>query len=172
MSPTDSRHWQPVAWLPAGLITWQAPGARTYALATGWMALVGGKTPRLRAAWPGQRDPASRFWPGGPFVLNIPDSRSLKKVGQLLDQGRACLDVAGDLEMTVHPAARVPVPCLDGCSLYFECLDGRILRDNFEPEVAGEVVLLRRDGVLLDPRDVPELCAISPFSPVATAPPS
>ena len=59
----------PVAWRPAGLISWYGPDGKPLVLVTSWIALVGGSLPRLRTAWCGRFDSDSCYWPGGDFIL-------------------------------------------------------------------------------------------------------
>lgn len=158
------REISPVGWLPAGLVSWYTPGGQPVAMVVGWMALICGPDPRLRVAWPGRRDALARFWPGGDFVLNVPGADCLARLYPLVDAGTRCLPLLEDLGLVVRPGSKVKAPRLWGCPLQFECQDGCVASDLFEPEVVGRVVLLHRNDTQFDPSQVPDLCAINPFA--------
>ncbi len=157
------RNWKPVEGLPAGLISWYAPGGRPVALVTYWLAMIGGDAPRVRASWPGRRDSRSLFWPGGDFVLNIPGEKSLPMIRKLVSQGRVCLDVENDLGIISTDGSIVRAPLLTTCPAQIECRNGRIDEEPVEPEVFGDVVLIHRGGTSLPVCSGLDLCKIDPF---------
>ena len=137
------QHWvdkQPIEGLPAGLLSWFAPGDMPVVLVTHWVALIGGKSPRLRASWPGRRDPRSLFWPGGDFILHLLSEENLRELGRLAGAGRLCFDAEGDLGLVASPAAVVKAPLFRQFPAQLECCHGKIEGAAAEPEVAGEVL--------------------------------
>lgn len=154
---------QPVEALPAGLISWYAPGNRPVALVTYWMAMVGGTVPRVRASWPGRRDARSLFWPGGDFVLNIPDEKCLPLIRKLVSLGRLCLDLENDLGQVATQGEMVRAPRLVQCTSQLECCSGKVDSNAFEPEVTGEVVLLHLGPTDLSVHAELDLSDVNPF---------
>jgi flavin reductase (DIM6/NTAB) family NADH-FMN oxidoreductase RutF len=157
------RNWKPVEGLPAGLISWYAPGGRAVALVTYWLAMIGGERPSVRASWPGRRDSRSLFWPGGDFVLNIPGEKSLPMIRKLAAQGRVCLDVENDLGMIPAEGEVVRAPRLTIYPAQIECCSGRIDEEPVEPEVYGDVVLIHRGGISQPASSGLDLCMFNPF---------
>jgi flavin reductase (DIM6/NTAB) family NADH-FMN oxidoreductase RutF len=157
------RNWQPVQALPAGLITWYAPGGRPVALVTYWMAMIGGESPRVRASWPGRRDPRSLFWPGGDFILNIPDEKSLPLIRKMVSQGCLCLDVENDLGEVATSGSTVCAPRLARCPCQLECCGGRVENITAEPEVSGHIVLLHLGATEMQVQSGLDLQEINPF---------
>ena len=155
----------PLEWLPAGLITWYEPEHQPVALATSWMSLICGGHPRVRAGWPGLLDAVAHAWPGGDFILNIPDEHCLPLIKHFIASGTYCLNVLTDLGQDVAPGFHVDAPRLLGCTVQLECRNGEMLFDGFGPEVVGDVVLLHRMGQLFDPLQVDNLCALNPLNP-------
>lgn len=155
----------PIAWFPAGLISWYAPGGLSVALVTSWVALVGGHRPRIRTAWHGRHDPLSRFWPGGDFVLNVPHANCLGKIREVMAEGRLCLNTATDLGLESVSGLAALAPRLLACAVQIECIAGKLVDGGFEAELGGDVVRLHRGRVVVDPSDVPDICALQPLSP-------
>jgi flavin reductase (DIM6/NTAB) family NADH-FMN oxidoreductase RutF len=155
----------PIAWLPAGLISWYAPDGLPLALVTSWVALVGGDRPRVRTAWHGRHDPLSRFWTGGDFVLNVPHEIGLDKVREIMYQGKLCLHAEADLGYACASGVAAVAPRLLDCAVQIECAGGRLVDGGPEAELCGDVVRMHRDQVIIDPADIPDLCAICPLSP-------
>lgn len=162
--PKRLRDRVPVGGTPAGLISWYAPGQKAIALVTTWMALVSGEPPRLRAAWPGRRDPRSLFWPGGDFVLNVPGDRDLQLILKLVGSGRVCFDVEQDLGIPVMSASAVSAPRLVQCPVQLECCRGRVDTEPVEPEVTGMVSHLHCGGEIVDLAGGADLVKLKPFS--------
>jgi flavin reductase (DIM6/NTAB) family NADH-FMN oxidoreductase RutF len=155
----------PVAWLPAGLVSWYAAGGMPVVLVTSWVALVGGKAPKMRTAWHGGQDSMSRFWPGGDFVYNVPDDECLAKIHAVMRKGRLCLDPEKDLSFQCATGLISVAPRLLDCRVQIECINGNLVASSgVELELCGDVVRLHRDKVVLDPDEVPDLCAIEPLS--------
>jgi hypothetical protein len=46
-----------------------------------------------------------------------------------------------------------------------ECLGGKLVDAGFDVELCGDVVRVHREKVVIDPVDIPDLCAINPLSP-------
>ena len=156
----------PIAWLPAGLISWYTADGHPVALVTSWVALVGGDSPRLRTAWHGQHDSLSCFWPGGDFVLNVPHDSGLSEIRKVMGRGKLCLDVEVDLNQTCASGVAVVAPRLLDCAVQIECRGGQLIDTGFDVELCGNVVRVHREKVVTDPVDIPDLCAIHPLSPV------
>ena len=154
----------PIAWLPAGLISWYAPGGVALALVTSWIALVGGRNPRIRTVWHGGRDPLSRGWMGGDFVMNIPYESCLAKVREAIYQGRLCLDSEAELGLTRVTGVVAVAPRLLECAVQIECVSGKLVDAGFDTELCGDVVRVHREGAMVDPADIPDLCDILPLS--------
>ncbi len=157
----------PVAWLPAGLISWYAPGGTPVALVTSWVALIGGKSPRLRTSWHGSQDSLSRFWSGGDFVYNVPHEFCLGRIRDVMRTGRLCLDVKADLDYNCQSGIASVAPRLISCMVQLECINGRLVESGGESELCGDVVRLHRGRSVLNPIEIPDLCAIQPFGPIA-----
>lgn len=155
----------PVAWLPAGLISWYEPGDVPVALVTAWIALVGGDKPLIRLAWHGRDDPLSRFWTGGDFVLNIPCESEMVKIRDAMSCGKLCLNVEEVLGYTCLSGIVAAAPRLPGCGVQIECLAGRLVDSDFDTELCGHVACLHRDGVVIDASEMTDLCTIKPLTP-------
>ena len=156
----------PLAWLPAGLISWYAPGGLSVALVTSWVALVGGSKPRIRTVWYGQHDLLSRFWAGGDFVLNVPREDCLKKIRHVMTQGRLCVNAEAELGLACASGFVALAPRLLDCAVQIECVGGTLVDAGFDVELCGEVVRVHRGQVVVDPADIPDLCAILPLCPL------
>ena len=157
----------PVAWLPAGLISWYAPDGSPVTLVTAWVALVGGDNPRLRTAWHGRHDPLSCFWSGGDFVLNVPYEKELDKIREVMSQGKLCLNAREALGYACTSGVAAVAPRLLDCAVQIECRSGRLIDSAFDTELCGDVVRVHRDKVVVDAIDIPDLCAIQPLIPLA-----
>ena len=153
----------PIPWLPAGLISWYSSDGFPVALVTSWVALVGGDSPRIRTAWHGRHVPSSRFWTGGDFVLNVPYESGFSKICQLMGSGSLFLNAEVDLGQTCVAGIVAVAPRLLDCAVQIECVDGKLANTGFDVELCGDVVLLHRDEVVIDPVATPDLCAIHPL---------
>jgi flavin reductase (DIM6/NTAB) family NADH-FMN oxidoreductase RutF len=156
----------PIAWLPAGLISWYASDGSPITLVTAWVALVGGDNPRIRTAWHGRHETLSRFWPGGDFVLNVPYEKELDKIRKVMSQGKLCLNAQDSLGYTCSSGVVAIAPRLLDCAVQIECLAGRLIDSDFDTELCGDVVRVHRDGIVIDTTDIPDLCAIQPLIPL------
>lgn len=159
----------PVPWLPAGLISCYAPGGMILALVTPWIALVGGARPRLKTAWHGYRDPLSRSWMGGDFVVNIPYENWVGKIRTVMDQGKLCLDFGADLGLGCSLGVAAVAPRITECAIQIECVGGRLVDAAFDTELCGDVVRLHRGTTVINPADIPDLCDIQPLCPLKSA---
>ena len=155
----------PIAWMPAGLISWYAPDGSPLALVTSWVALVGGDMPRLRTAWHGRYDPLSRFWTDGDFILNVPSDNGLDAIREILRHGKLCLNAETTLGYSCASGVVAVAPRLLECTVQIECVGGCLTESDFDAELCGDVARVHRDDVILDPLDIPDLCAVSPLSP-------
>ena len=156
----------PLAWLPAGLISWYAPGGSPVALVTSWLALIGGKGPRIRTAWHGRQDPLSRFWPGGDFVLNVPSLAGLQYVQRVMERGYICLTAKDEFPLNSASGIAAEAPRLLDCVIQIECVGGKLVDVGSDVELCGEVVRVHRDSTVINPADIAGLCAINPLSPI------
>ncbi len=155
----------PLAWLPAGLISWYDPDGNPLVLVTPWIALVGGPLPRLRTAWYGHYDSDTHFYQGSDFVLNVPHDRDFETIGSILNKGKFCLHDEQELSYSCCSGVVAVAPRLLECVLQIECVGGRLLETNFDTELCGDVASIHRDGINLNPLEIPDLCAIHPLSP-------
>lgn len=155
----------PLAWLPAGLISWYAPGGEPLVLVTSWIALLGGDQPRLRTAWHGRCDSDSSFRTGGDFVLNIPHASGLEAIRRIMGEGKLCLNAEKDMAYSCSSGIAAVAPRLLECAVQIECVGGCLAETDFDAELSGNVARVHREGVNLDPVDIPDLCAIQPLSP-------
>jgi len=159
----------PLSWLPAGLISWYAPDGSPVALVTAWVALVGGDNPRIRTAWAGREDLLSCSWAGGDFVLNIPYEADLNRIQDVVRQGGLCLNSEGALGFRCAPGIVAAAPRLLDCAVQIECVNGRLVDSDFDVELCGDVIRVHRDQVVIDPADIPDLCAIQPLIPLGAS---
>jgi len=153
--------WLPIDGLPVGLATWFAPGGPV-AMFTSWLAVVNGCPPELRAGCPGRTAGDEHFPAGADFVINVPANAQIQKLRELLQEGvpgRPVPIAAGLLQ----PARSVQAPLLTGCVLQIECAHGRLPGGEWEPELAGDILLLHRGGHFLKPADHPDFCALRPL---------
>jgi flavin reductase (DIM6/NTAB) family NADH-FMN oxidoreductase RutF len=155
----------PVAWLPAGLISWYAAGGVPLALVTSWIALVGGARPRIRTVWHGSQDPVAHSWAGGDFVVNIPHESGLAKVREIMNRGHLCLDSRSEQVRAYAASVAAVAPRLPECAVQIECVGGRLIDTGFDAELCGDVVKVHRGSVVMDPADIPDLCALHPLNP-------
>lgn len=154
----------PITWFPAGLISWYAPGGVPVAMATSWVALIGGNAPRMRTAWHGVHDSVSRFWTGGDFVYNVPDENRLEKIREVMCRGRLCLNAEDDLNYHSTSGVAAVAPRLIDCRVQIECVNGKLVESGRDVELCGDVVRLHRGQTVINPGEIPDLCAIEPFS--------
>jgi flavin reductase (DIM6/NTAB) family NADH-FMN oxidoreductase RutF len=155
----------PVAWRPAGLISWYAPDGKPLVLVTSWIALVGGALPRLRTAWCGRFDSDSCYWQAGDFILNVPHDSDLETISRIMGKGKFCLLAEEELAYSCLPGVAATAPRLLECAVQIECVGGCLIETGFDAELCGDVARVHRDGVNLDPLEIPDICAIYPLRP-------
>lgn len=154
--------WLPIAGSPAGLVSWYAP-IGPVAMLISWLAVINGHPPELRAGCSGRLPGDEHFPVGTDFAVNVPSDTRIAGLREFL-QGVPIghpVPIAARLEL--FPARSIHAPLLAGCALQIECAHGRILQGNWEPELAGDVLLLHRGGLFLDPVDHPDFCALWPL---------
>lgn len=156
----------PVAWLPAGLVSWYGPEGKAVALVTSWIALVGGPHPRIRTAWHGRQCTLSKNWPCGDFVLNVPCADGLNTIRMAMSGGKLCFTEGGELTLASVAGLVAAAPRLLDCAVQIECTGGVLLEPGLDAELCGEVVRVHRGQTVIDPKEIPDLCAVQPLSPV------
>jgi hypothetical protein len=156
--------WLPVGSAPVGLITWYAPGGPVAVLAS-WLAVINGHPPELRAGCSGRVADRRDLPEGSAFAINIPATPGGPILDELIARA-ASAPVTIDAAAAFSLARSVHAPLLAGCALQLECAHGRILPGEWEPEIVGDIVLLHRGGLLLDPADYPDFCALRPLRTV------
>lgn len=156
-----SEGWLPIEGLPVGLITWYAP-AGPVAVLISWLAVVNGFPPELRAGCSGRLPGDEPFPEGADFAINIPGDEKIHGLRELMQEGAAG-PVSIGARVKLHPARSVHAPLLTGCVLQIECAHGRLLAGEWEPELAGDILLLHRGGHFIDPADHPDFCALFPL---------
>lgn len=156
--------WLPVSGSPVGLVTWYAPAGPVAVLAS-WLAVVDGVPPELRAGCSGRIPAGSDLTADGAFAVNIPAAPGSPELAALVARAASAPVVIGT-EAELVPARSVSAPLLKGCALQIECSRGRIVPGEWEPELAGDIVLLHRGGLILDPAGYPDFCALRPLRPI------
>ena len=157
----------PVVKSSAGLISWYAPDGSSIVLVTAWVALFGGDNPRIRAAWHGRHDPLSPSWPGGDFVLNVPYESDQEKIREVMSQGQLYLNTQALDYVCVSGVAAVAPRLLD-CAVQIECVGGRLVDSGFDAEICGDVVRVHRDDDVINPAEIPDICAFQPLMPLGS----
>ena len=155
----------PVPWMPAGLISWYAPDGSALIMMTAWVALIGGKNPRIRAAWHGRHDVLHGFRATDDFVFNVPYERDLDEIRHVVYQGKFCFS-AQELDYACVSGIAAVAPRLLDCAVQIECVAGRLVKTDFDAELCGNVVRIHRGNVMIDAADIPDLCAIQPLTPL------
>ncbi|MCM2263863.1 MAG: hypothetical protein NDI73_01590 [Desulfuromonadales bacterium] len=157
-----SEGWLPINGSPVGLVTWYGPDGPVAVLAS-WLAVIDGQPPELRGGCPGQV-PGRNGQPGGfDFAVNIPANPMLPALTELIAKAAACSPVPIDADADFSPARSVHAPLLRGCALQIECVHGRNVPGGWATEFAGEIMLLHRGGIFLDPADHADFCALRPL---------
>jgi flavin reductase (DIM6/NTAB) family NADH-FMN oxidoreductase RutF len=155
--------WLPIEVTSIGVVTWYTPSGPAAAVLAAWLAVVSGRPPELRAGCSGRLLGVEDFPTGTDFAVNIPANPQCPALRELMPglcsgERAACLDPRGlVLARSVH------APLLAGCTLQIECAHGRLLAADSEPELAGDILLLHRGGVFLDPADHADICALWPL---------
>lgn len=156
--------WLPVDSAPVGLVTWYTTNGPVAILAS-WLAVINGSPPELRAGCTGRAAGCQTLPAGSAFAINVPALAGGAALDGLIARAAAA-PVAIDIFAESFPARSVAAPLLAGCALQIECAHGRILPGEWEPEIAGDIVLLHRGGILLDPAAHPDFCALRPLRTV------
>ena len=155
--------WLPIDVTPVGVITWYAPSGPAAAVLAAWLAVVNGIPPELRAGCSGRLPGEEAFPAGTDFAVNVPADLQFPALRKLMHGLRAGEWAARLDPRGLVPARTVHAPLLAGCTLQLECAHGRFLNADWEPELAGDILLLHRGGVFLDPADHADLCALWPL---------
>lgn len=150
---------------PAGLISWYGPDGSPLAAITSWVALIGGSCPTLRTAWYHRFDTETLCWPGGDFVLNLPHESDLEMIRKMMGQGRLSLHAKEELNYSCISGQAAAAPRFLECAVQIECVGGRFLETEFDIELCGDVARMHRDGINLNPHEIPDICAMLPLSP-------
>jgi flavin reductase (DIM6/NTAB) family NADH-FMN oxidoreductase RutF len=161
--------WLPIDNPPVGLVSWYAPDGSVMAQATSWLGIIGGHPPELRAGCCGKAADLVRFPAGTDFTVNLPPRRGLAALSEPLARALPGCTLAIGTAAELRPARQVHAPLLAGCALHIECTAGRLLPHDREEELAGEIVLLHRDGLCLAPEDDDDFSLLQPFRRPALA---
>ena len=154
--------WLPIANPPVGLVTWYAPDGTAMALVTSWLGVIAGQPPELRAGCCGRPPHAAQFPAGIGFAVNIPARMDLPVLRDLVRPGIAgCAVVVAGAQLAPARCARAPL--LAGCVLQIECAGGRVLPRDWEPELAGEILVVHRGGHTIEPAASPDFCTLFPL---------
>jgi flavin reductase (DIM6/NTAB) family NADH-FMN oxidoreductase RutF len=160
---TVGEGWLPIDVTPVGVVTWHTPSGPAAAVLAAWLAVVSGSPAELRAGCSGRLLGEEEFPTGTDFAVNIPADLQFPALLELMPglcsgERVACLDPRG-----LVPARTVHAPLLAGCTLQIECAHGRLHTADWEPELAGDILLLHRGGIFLDPADHADICALWPL---------
>jgi hypothetical protein len=155
--------WLPIDVAPVGLVTWFAPGGPAAALLTSWLAVVGGTPPQLRAGCGGCGLHEGQFPAGTDFAVNVPAERQFPKLQALIRDLRAGAPLMAVELAGLIPARMVSAPLLAGCALHLECARGSLMPGDWERELAGELLLLRRGAVTHTSAAGDDFCALWPL---------
>ena len=155
--------WLPIDLTPVGVVTWYTPSGPAAAVLAAWLAVVNGAPSELRAGCAGRLLGEEDFPAGTDFAVNVPAALQFPALRKLLHGCRAGGRAARLDPRKFVPARMVHAPLLAGCMLQIECARGRLLSADWEPELAGDILLLHRGGVFLDPADHSDLCALWPL---------
>lgn len=154
--------WLPINGSPVALVTWYAP-AGPVVLLTPWVAVVNGQPPSLRAGC-GVLPAAGTLSPeGADFAVNLPAEPLAPALLALLARAVPGVPLVIGDAASVIPARSVHAPLLAGCALQIECARGRVAASGWDAELAGEIILLHRGGLLVTPAIYPDFCALQPL---------
>ena len=90
------------------------------------------------------------------------DETTLNKLKNVVKE---VLNAEVDLGQTCEPGVVAAAPRLLDCAVQIECVAGKLVDASFDVELCGDVVRVHREKVVIDPVDIPDLCAIYPLSP-------
>lgn len=152
--------WLPIDGSPVGVVTWFTPAGPAAAVLASWLAVINGQPPELRAGCSG-RGWVEQASAGMDFAVNVFCDL---QIPPWLDPGqRPAGPIVLDEAPGLLPARLVHAPLLAGCALQLECARARVVPGDWEPELAGDILLLHRGGLFLDPADHPDFCALRPL---------
>lgn len=154
--------WLPINGSPVGLVTWYAPDGPVAMLAS-WLAVINGQPPELRGGCPGQVPGRNQLPARFDFAVNIPTTPMLPALNELIAKAAAYSPVVIDDAANFSPGRSVRAPLLTGCTLQIECIHGTVAPDGWTTEFAGEIMLLHRGGIFLDPAGHTDFCALRPL---------
>lgn len=155
--------WLPVAGEPVALIVWRASDDGLLVMPATWLAIIGSRPPELRMGGGAVLAAAARSLEDADFTVNIPGERGCDDLRRLMGgAGSVCLPVPAD-DLKLVPSRLVRAPLLADCALQLECGRGRFLPGSFEPELAGDLLLLHRGGFFVDPAGLADFCALAPL---------
>lgn len=146
--------WLPVERPVVGLISCYVAGGTVLSLPVSWLAVIDGAPPELRAgcsAWDVLGQVGGRAFD---FAVNIHGDARQSFAATPGERPERCQPL---------PARLVDAPLLAGFPLQIECSGGRWRRGDWETELAGDIRLLHRGGIILDPADYPSLTALRPL---------
>ena len=154
--------WLPINGSPVALVTWYAP-LGPVALLTPWVAVISDQPPALRAGCSVHLAAGTVPPDALDFAVNIPTEPPVPALQALLARAVPCVPLLIDDATSVTPARSVHAPLLAGCALQIECACGRVTASGWDAELAGEIVLLHRGGLLVAPATYPDFCALQPL---------
>ncbi|NJC87803.1 MAG: hypothetical protein FIB02_04615 [Desulfuromonas sp.] len=154
--------WLPINGSPVGLVTWYAPDGPVAMLAS-WLAVINGQPPELRGGCSGRMPGCNELPENFDFAVNIPMHPVLPALSELIAKAAASPCVAIDPAANFSPGRSVHAPLLTGCALQIECVHGAIAPGGWTTEFFGEIMLLHRGGIFLDPAVHPDFCGLRPL---------
>jgi len=155
--------WLPITVAPLGVVTWFAPGGPAAALLASWLAVICDRRPQVRAGCGGCGLDAEQFPSGTDFVVNVPADDDTAGLHVLVRRLRAGEPLSSIVPVDLIAARKVRAPLLNGCALQIECTHGCLVGGEWEAELTGDLLLLHRGGVTLDPAAVDDFCALWPL---------
>ena len=155
--------WLPIDVTPVGVVTWYAPSGPAAAVLAVWLAVVSGSPPELRAGCSARLLGEEDFPTGTDFAVNVPADLQFPALRELTHGLRVGERAAPLDPRSLVPARTVHAPLLAGCILQIECAQGRFIAADWETELAGDILLLHRGGVFLNPADHTDICALWPL---------
>lgn len=161
-TPSAGAGWLPIEGLPVGLVTWYTSGGAVATVLASWLAVVNGCPPVLLAGCPTSGAGGEGLPAGCDFAVNVPGETGCPCLHELLQAAGDGPVMISD-RLPLAPARSVRAPLLAGCALQIECAHGRSLPGDWEPEFAGDIVLLHRGGLFVDPADHADFCALGPL---------
>lgn len=144
--------------VPSALVTYRsATGVLQVAAAT-WVGITCTGPSVLTVGLKRREHPLEKLGPEGFFAVNLPSAESCFS--------QPFIDYAGwpDSPFTLIEGELSGVPLIAECPIQIECRRGKI-STSFEREMLkGEVVIVHRDGTILDHLRAGDLCRLNPFA--------